>query len=120
MSRLPPSYFGLASVAKNVRKGTLLVETKGTLLVDTRLKQNTDFRLKSVNSGKKSRDHHRYSTPTSLRQKGFLKRLPIAIAKTDVRTNYPVEVEELCQVLAAMLQRRLTELDSVTEAEELA
>ncbi len=94
-------------------RGALSFETKGTYLVDTQLKQTTDFKLKNAVSPRKSRDHHRYSTSTPLRhsKRGLAKSLPIAIHTTDLRTNYPVEVEELCQVLESMLQRRLAELN---------
>jgi hypothetical protein len=89
-------------------------------LIDTTLKKKSEITLKNAIPAAKSRDHHRYPDSTPLRQKGSIKRLPIAIAKSTVRTIYPTEAEELCQVLEMMIKRILAEEIQVHHAEELA
>ena len=57
----------------------------------------------------KNCDPIEYSHTDDPHRKRSSKRLPIAIAKSVVRMNYPSEVEELCQVLELIIKRRLSE-----------
>ena len=89
-------------------------------MIDPKLKKKAGLAPKNVTPRSNQGGHFLDANPARVRQKGLVKRLPIAIAKSAVRTIYPTEVEELCQVLEMMIKRILAEEIQVHHAEELA